>query len=157
MNQLPNIPPQAHALEKSQPVAQETLTEPIITRNPALSILTSQSAWRTTSDKEKLSAMKRQALAAGLEYALVRDVQGITGNQASFIERKVQFLSASEVEAVRDFLSSNPDFPDILVHDPHALLAEYPHTKPEDGDGSFLGWIAQSIKFSFVRIAERTT
>jgi hypothetical protein len=122
-------------------------------RSPELTILTSQTAWIATDNKERFASAKRDAMAAGLTFALVRDVRGITGNQAPFTERKVQFLTEANAKLVRDFLSSNPDFPELLLQDPAALLGEYPHTKPIDG--VFTGWLAQRIDFKVVDIAAR--
>jgi hypothetical protein len=124
-----------------------------VERSPALTILTSQTAWITTDNKERFTSAKRDAAAAGLTFALVLDVRGITGNQAQFVERKVQFLTEANAKLVREFLSSNPDFPELLLQDPAALLGEYPHTKPVDG--TFTGWLAQKIDFKVVEVAAR--
>jgi len=123
----------------------------IAKRDPALAILTSQTNWVIANNKESISKAKREAIAAGRDYALVRDVRGITGDQKPFAERKIQFLTSQEANTVRDFLSANLDFAEALLKDPSALLGEYPHTKPIDG--SFSGWLAQKIEFSVVSIA----
>jgi hypothetical protein len=142
--------PKRQSTEHSSAVEPDTTTAQ---RSPELAILTSQTAWIIADNTERFAKAKRDAVTAGLTFALVRDVRGITGNQAPFVERKVQFLTEANAKLVQGFLSSNPDFPDVLLHDPAALLGEYPHTKPIDG--SFTGWLAQKIEFKVVGVAAR--
>jgi hypothetical protein len=140
-------------LNPTAAAAQSNLQDISASRDRALEILTAQSGWKLLEGHLTKQTLKDFATAAGAGFALCRVISGVEGpDQRGFGERKAQYLSAEDGQAVRAFLAANPDFGETLLKDPTILIGEYPHTDPKRG--ALSGWMPQKVAFVLVSATE---